>query len=264
MKPSKTSIAILGFGFLLAAACTTVGCSQNVDDSTSSTTSSSSQALSEATSSHALNAEPNATAADYHVSTKTFRLFGTQENAEGGGFATIADKANWSTKNIAVGDWLARNIQVAAIHSDSIDLLTSHGTITVERGKDFQEHALYHRFDTAAVYEGKSVWRVDGKVMTDLHHAYGAGATGEERSGIAPASTNLGEQRSVVLTSVDRRGVLAHLGFAEHSVLLAMNGVALHRGDLEQVATALTKSGTSVTLTVADHGAQHTIAIEVD
>ena len=261
----KTSLHALSFSAALVlataslAATSLVGCTQSTEDTASSTGSD----LSAALSSQVLHAEPNAVAADYHLTTQTFRLFGTTPNAEGGGFATFADKSTWATKNVAVGDWLSRNYQVASVTKSGVTLRAASGTSSLKSGKEVTVNALYHRFDTAARYQGKNVWSVDGKSFADIHTRYGAGATGDERSGTGPTA-DIGEMTTVVLTSVDPDGVLAHAGLHEGSVLIALNGKQLHKGDLDAIATALSKRGTTVSLLVSQLGAQHTITYEID
>ncbi len=260
MKTSRNAFVVSALLALAACASTSlVGCSGSAEDSASS----SGSALSSALSAQVLHAVPNAVASDYHFTTQTFRLFGTTPNADGGGFATFADKSNWSTRHVAVGDWLSRNYQVASITKSGVTLRSATGTTSLKSGKETTINALYHRFDTASSYQGKNVWTVDGKTFADIHTQFGAGATADERTGTGPTAA-IGTMTTVVLTSVDTDGVLAHAGLQEGSVLVALNGTQLHKGDLDTVATALTKSGTTVSLTVSEHGAQHTVTYNVD
>ncbi len=172
---------------------------------------------------------PNAVAADYHLTTQTFRLFGTTPNADGGGFATFADTSNWSTRHVAVGEWLSRNYQVASITKSGVTLRSASGTTSLKTGKETTINALYHRFDTASSYQGKNVWTVDGKTYADIHKAYGAGATADERTGTGPTAA-IGQLTTVVLTAVDADGVLAHAGLREGSVLVALERNAAAQG----------------------------------
>jgi S1-C subfamily serine protease len=260
LRHAFTVTSALAFVALAACASTSlVGCSQSTED----TASSSGAALSSAISSQVLDAVPNAAASDYHFATQTFRLFGTTPNADGGGFATFADKSTWATRHVAVGDYLSRNYQVASITKSGVTLRSASGTTSLKTGKETTINALYHRFDTASSYQGKNVWTVDGKTFADIHAAYGAGATADERTGTGPTAA-IGTLTTVVLSNVDANGVLAHAGLQEGSVLVALNGTQLHKGDLDTVATALTKSGTKVSLTVSEHGAQHTVTYNVD
>jgi hypothetical protein len=236
-----------------------VGCSQNVEDSATSGGS----ALSAALSSSVLHAEPGAVPSDYHLAALTLRLFGTQPRADGGGYATFADKSTWQTRNVAVGDWLARNYQLAAVTKEGVTLRGAAGDVALSAGKDLAMNALFHRFDTAATYQGKNVWQIDGKTFADIHAAYGAGATGQDRSGVGPTAA-IGTVSTVVLSSVDPNGVLARAGLHDGSVLVALNGAALHAADLDQLATALTRSGTTVSLTISEHGAVHPVTYTVD
>jgi hypothetical protein len=251
----KTSRQALFVALALALA----GCSQAAEDSSAS----SGADLSAALSSQVLHAVPGAVASDYHMATQTFRLFGTTPNADGGGFATLADKSTWSTKNVAVGDWLSRNYQVASVSKGSITLRGASGTTTLKSGKELTINALYHRFDTASSYQGKNAWTVDGKTMADIQAKYGAGATADERSGTGPTAA-IGSITTVVLSNVDPDGALAHAGLHDGSVLVALDGTQLHKGDLDTVATAFTKSGSTVSLTISEHGAQHTVSYEID
>jgi hypothetical protein len=250
----KTALALLA----VLSLTTFAGCSQSAED----TASSSGSALSAALSSQVLHAVPNASPSDYHLTTQTFRLFGTTPNADGGGFATFADKSTWATKNVAVGDWLSRNYQVASVGKGVVTLRGASGTSTLKAGKELTIDALYHRFDTAAVYQGKNVWQIDGKTFADIHAAYGAGAVGQDRSGVGPTAA-IGTVSTVVLTSIDPNGVLAHAGLRPSSVLMALNGTTLHAADLDTVATALTKSGTTVSLTISEHGAVHAVTYNI-
>ena len=260
MKTTRTSLVFVATLAAAAISLTSLtGCSQAAED----TASSSGSELSAALSSQALHAVPGAVAADYHLTTQTFRLFGTTPNADGGGFATFADKSTWATKNVAVGDWLARNYQVASIAKGSITLRSASGTTTLKAGKELTIRGLYHRFDTASSYQGKNAWTVDGKTMSDIEARYGAGATADERSGMGPTAA-IGSLTTVVLTSVDPDGALAHAGLHEGSVLIALDGTQLHGGDLDTVAKAFTKSGTTVSLTISEHGAQHAVSYEID
>jgi hypothetical protein len=256
----KTALraALVAGSVSLSLGLALVGCSQNLDDSTSSTGS----ALSAALSSSVLHAEPGSVPSDYHLAALSLRLFGTQPNADGGGYATIADKSTWQTKNVAVGDWLTRNYQLAAVTKDGVTLRGAAGNVTLASGKDMSISALYHRFDTAAVYQGKNVWQIDGKTFADIHAAYGAGAVGQDRSGVGPTAA-IGTVSTVVLTSIDPNGVLAHAGLRPSSVLMALNGTTLHAADLDTVATALTKSGTTVSLTISEHGAVHAVTYNI-
>ena len=260
MKSSlRVALAATSLSLGLVFGSALVGCSQNVDDGASS----SGSALSAALSSSVLHAEPNSVPSDYHLTALTLRLFGTQPNADGGGYATFADKSTWLTKNVAVGEWLTRNYQLAAITKDGVTLRGASGTVTIASGKEMAMSALYHRFDTAAVYQGKDVWKVDGKTFADIHKAYGAGATGSDRSGVGPTAA-IGTVSTVVLTAVDPDGVLARAGLHVSSVLVALDGKLLHAADLDTLATALTRSGTTVNLTISEHGAVHTITYNVD
>lgn len=236
-----------------------VGCSQDVEDSASSGGS----ALSAALSASVLHAEPDSVPSDYHLAALTLRLFGTQPRADGGGFATFADKSTWQTKNVAVGDWLTRNYQLAAVTKDGVTLRAASGEVALSSGKDLAINALFHRFDTAATYQGENVWQIDGKTFADIHAAHGAGATGQDRSGVGPTAA-IGTVSTVVLSSVDPSGVLARAGLHDSSVLVALNGAALHAADLDDLATALTKSGTTVSLTISEHGAVHPVTYTVN
>jgi hypothetical protein len=246
---------------VVAGALALAGCSQNVEDSASS--SGSASALSAALSSTVLHAEPNAVPSDYHLAALTLRLFGTQPKADGGGFATFADKSTWQTKNVAVGEWITRNYQLAAVSKDGVTLRGASGDVSLASGKELPMNALFHRFDTAATYQGKNVWQIDGKTFADIRAAYGAGATGQDRSGVGPTAA-IGTVSTVVLSAVDPDGVLARAGLHDSSVLVALNGTALHASDLDDLAIALTKSGTTVSLTVSEHGAVHPVTYHVD
>ncbi len=236
-----------------------VGCSQATDD----TATNAGSALSAALLPQVLNPVPGATAGDYYQAKQTLRLFGTQPSADGGGYATFADTSTWVTRNVAAGDWLTRNYQVAAITKDGVTLRQLGEPTSFAVGKVLTLNAIFHRFDTAGVYQGQNVWKISGTNFADIQTTYGTGAVGQDRSGVGPTAA-IGTVSTVVLTSVDPNGVLAHAGLHTSSVLLALNGTPLLAADLDKLATALTRSGTTVSLTISEHGAVHTVTYNID
>ncbi len=257
MKTLLSALAVAAASACLSLGA--IGCSQSTDD----TATNGGSALSASLLPQVLDPVPGATAGDYYQTKQTLRLFGTQPAADGGGYATFADKSTWVTRNIAVGDWISRNYQLASITKDGVTLRQLGEPTSFAVGKDLTINAIFHRFDTAAVYQGQNVWKVSGTNFADIQTTYGTGATGQDRSGVGPTAA-IGTVSTVVLTSVDPNGVLAHAGLHTSSVLMALNGTQLHAADLDKLATALTKSGTTVSLTISEHGAVHTVTYNID
>lgn len=197
--------------------------------------------------------EANAKASDYRAQTQTFRVLGTQAEGEER-FVTLADTTSWETRNVAVGDLIARNLKVVAVDDAGATIDTAFGRVTVQIGQDLPLRQIRHRFDLAASYQGRLTWQVDSANLKALRAKHGIGATAAEQD-VFP-------DPSIQLVTVDPKGVFAKLGLKEGDLLFTANGQKVAPDGLEALADQLQTAGT-VTLTVYREGAVETLTYNV-
>lgn len=176
-----------------------------------------------------------ATAADYRARERTLRVFGVQGSPA---FATVTDTRTWQTWNLRDGETLGRGLR-AKLTGATLELADADGNaISLARGAaDVDARTIAHRLDEAAVYEGRSRWRVDAASMKEIDVAKGAGAEAVQRLDLFPVP-------AVELVAVDPAGTLGHLGFRAGDFLFEMNGEPLDWQHLDVLVAAASEPGT--------------------
>lgn len=194
-----------------------------------------------------------ATAADYRARERTLRVFGVQGSPA---FATVTDTRTWQTWNLHDGDTLGRGLR-ARLAGASLQLADADGNaISLARGAaDVDARTITHRLDEAAVYEGRSQWRVDAVSIKELHVAHGVGAEAVLRLDLFPVP-------AVELVAVDPAGTLGHLGFRAGDFLFEMNGEPLDWQRLDRLVAAASEPG-AFTVAMYRAGAPGTQAFTV-
>lgn len=196
-------------------------------------------------------------AAAYEARTARYRLFGVQLSpVRTESFATLADTETWETRNLHVGELLGRNLRVTAITSAGLQLTGPEGSQLLPVGRDVPLRVIRHRFDTAAVHEGRLRWKVKGSVVSQLRGKYGLGAQAETMT-VFP-------QPAIQLTDVQENGVFARLGLHEGDVLFHMNGAPLSPDQLGTLADRLSTPGGTVQLQVYRQASFQTLTFTVD
>lgn len=187
--------------------------------------------------------EPGAAAADYAASTSRYRLFGVQlSQVPSESSATLADISTWATRNLRVGELLGRNLQVAAITLEGLELKGVEGSQLLRPGQDVRLRVIQHRFDRTAVHRGRHQWRVDAGAVTQIRGRYGLGAQVDQ--------VNVFSEPALRLNQLQERGLLARLGLHEGDLLFSMDGRPLAPSDLEALADRVAEPGHTVRLRV--------------
>jgi hypothetical protein len=201
--------------------------------------------------------EPGAAAAEYEARTTRYRLFGVQlSQVPAESFATLADTSTWETRNLHVGELLGRNLRVTAITPAGLQLTGTGGARVLAVGQEVPLRVIRHRFDTAAVHEGRLRWRVKAGVVAQLRGRYGLGAEAEP--------VKVFPEPAIRLTHLQEGGVLARLGFREGDLLFSMNGEPLTPGNLGALADRLAEPGGTVHLRVFREAAFQALTFTVD
>lgn len=190
-----------------------------------------------------LEPEPGAVAAAYEARTARYRLFGVQLSpVRTESFATLADTSTWETRNLHVGELLGRNLRVTAITAEGLQLTGSEGSQLLPVGREVSLRVIRHRFDTAAVHEGRLRWKVNSSVVSQLRGKYGLGAQAE--------TVTVFPEPAIRLTHVQENGVFARLGLREGDLLFRMDGKPLTPDLLGALADQLSAPGATVHLRV--------------
>lgn len=201
--------------------------------------------------------EAGAAAADYRARAVTLRLYGTQ-GAGDAASATLADTANWATRTYRVGETVGRNLTLAAVREDAIELTdTATGTRrTVRAGEELRVRVIEHAFDFAATPHGEHQWGVQAATLARLISRYGVGATGSEVS--------LHGARMIRLSAVQPQSALARLGFRAGDLLVDVNGEPARADSPAALCQALSQASSQMVLvTVVRGGARFEIAYAV-
>ena len=197
--------------------------------------------VSEAELSSLLAPEPRAAAAEYEAVPVRYRLFGVQlSEVPGESFATLADTATWETRNLRVGELLGRNLRVRAIRPEGLELEGSGAGRVLPVGKEATVRLIRHRFDTAAVHQGRHQWKVDSEALARIRDRYGLGARAEPVSQLS--------EPALRLSHVQPGGVLPRLGLREGDLLFTLDGQPLGPGALGTLADRLAEPGRTVRL----------------
>lgn len=202
--------------------------------------------------------EAGATAADYRARAVTLRLYGTQ-GAGDAASATLADTANWATRTYRVGETVGRNLTLAAVREDAIELTdTATGTRrTVRAGEELRVRVIEHAFDFAATPHGEHQWGVQAATLARLVSRYGVGATGSEVS--------LHGARMIRLSAVQPQSALARLGFRAGDLLVDVNGEPARADSPAALCQALSQASSQMVLvTVVRGGARFEIAYAIE
>lgn len=213
--------------------------------------------VSESELSGLLAPEPGAAAAEYAARTARYRLFGVQLSpVRSESFATLADTSTWETRNLHLGELLGRNLRVTAITSEGLQLTGPEDSQLLPVGRELSLRVIRHRFDTAAVHEGRLRWKVKGSMVSQLRRQYGLGAQAE--------TVTVFPQPAIRLTHVQESGVFARLGLHEGDLLFYMNGEPLSPAQLDALADQLSTPGGTVKLQVYREASFQTLTFTVD
>jgi hypothetical protein len=197
--------------------------------------------VSEAELSSLLAPEPEAAAAEYEAVAVRYRLFGVQLSpVPGESFATLADTSTWETRNVRVGELLGRNLRVRAILPAGLELEGAGAGRVLPVGKEATLRLIRHRFDTAAVHQGRHQWTVDSGALARIRGRYGLGARAEP--------VNLFREPAVRLSHVEPGGVFSRLGLREGDLLFTVDGQPLGLNELGTLADRLAEPGRTVRL----------------
>lgn len=201
--------------------------------------------------------EPGAAAAEYDARTARYRLLGVQlSQVPAESFATLAETSTWETRNLHVGELLGRNLRVTAITPEGLQLTGTDGTRVLPVGQDVPLRVIRHRFDTAAVYEGRLRWRVKRDVVARVRGRYGVGARAEP--------VKVFPEPAIRLIQLQKDGVLARLGFREGDLLFSMNGEPLTPDNLGALAERLAQPEGTVRLKVFRDAAFQALTFTAD
>ncbi|ABC81624.1 hypothetical protein [Anaeromyxobacter dehalogenans] len=196
--------------------------------------------------------EPASSAADYRARTVTLHVLGVQQPGTPDAFATVADVATWETRDVRVGDAIGRNLLVRAIGPDGVVAADGAREVRLGVGRDVAVRVVEHVFDAAATPRGAHDYDVDPAALSRLRGLHGTGAAGE---------VVVIDQPAVKLTSVDPRGVLAHLGLREGDLLWRFDGQPVGPADLDRIATAVATPGSGVhAVDLTRNGAAFTVS----
>jgi hypothetical protein len=197
--------------------------------------------VSEAELSSLLEPEPRADAAEYEAVPVRYRLFGVRiSEVPSESFATLADTANWDTRNLRVGEPLGRSLRVRAIRPEGLELEGAGAEWVLPVGREATLRIIRHRFDTAAVHQGRHQWKVDSEALARIRGRYGLGARAEP--------VNLFSEPAVRLSHVQPGGVFWRLGLREGDLLFTLDGQPLGPGELGTLADRLAEPGSTVRL----------------
>jgi hypothetical protein len=199
--------------------------------------------VSEAELTSLLAPEPGTEVEEYQATYVRYRLFGVQlSQVPSESFATLADTATWETRNVRVSELLGRNLRVRAIRPDGLELEGAAGVRLLPVGKDVQVRLIRHRFDAAAVHQGRHWWSVDGQALARLRERYGLGAQAEQM--------HVFSEPALKLSHVQPGGVLSRLGLREGELLFTLDGRPLTPSGLGTLADRLSQPGRTVRLRV--------------
>lgn len=187
--------------------------------------------------------EPGAAADDYEASVARYRLFGVQLSpVPGESFATLADTSSWAARNVHVGELLGRNLRVAAISEKGLELTGSGVLRVLAPGQEVRLRVIHHRFDKAAVDQGRHQWKVNGSAMAQILGRHGLGGQAEQ--------VQVFSRPALRLSHLQEGGVLARLGLREGDLLFSMDGKPLAPGELGILAERMSVPGSTVRLRV--------------
>ncbi len=196
---------------------------------------------SEAELSSLLAPEPWAAAAEYEAVPVRYRLFGVQlSEMPGESFATLADTATWETRNLRVGELLGRNLRVRAIRPEGLELEGAGAGQVLPVGTEATLRLIRHRFDTAAVHQGRHQWKVDSDALARIRDRYGLGARAEP--------VNVFSEPALRLSQIQPGGVLSRLGLREGDLLFTLDGQGLSASALDTLVDRLAEPGRTVRL----------------
>lgn len=247
------SMSVLLWGMVVV---TLAGCSNEAQPPEGTTREAPRTEVSEEELADLLAPELGDVAAAYEARTARYRLFGVQLSpVRTESFATLADTETWETRNLHVGELLGRNLRVTAITSAGLQLTGPEGSQLLPVGRDVSLRVIRHRFDMAAVHEGRHRWKVKGSVVSQLRGKYGLGAQAE--------TLTVFPQPAIQLTDVQENGVFARLGLHEGDVLFRMNGAPLSPDQLGALADRLSTPGGTVQLQVYREASFQTLTYEV-
>lgn len=188
--------------------------------------------------------EPDASADQYRARTATLRLYGIQSGDEVP-YATVADTTTWATRDLRVGDRLARNLRVVDIGDETITLRGAGGTQRLRIGEDVSVRLVHHIVDEAAVYRGKHRFDADLDAMRLVRDRYGVGAEATYASML--------EQDGVALSNVDPEGLVSKLGLKDGDLVARINGEQVTEANFSRIAETLTTPGTQSIAIVQAH-----------
>lgn len=176
-----------------------------------------------------------ASAADYRAKERTLRVFGVQGDPP---FATVTDTRTWQTWNLHDGETLGRGLR-ARIEGATLVLANAESEVgRLSRGAgDVDARTIAHRLDEAAIYEGRSRWRVDAASIKEIEAAKGAGVEAVSRLDLFPVP-------AVELVTVAPDGALASLGLRAGDFLFELNGEPLDWQNLDALVDAASEPGT--------------------
>lgn len=213
--------------------------------------------VSEAELSTLLAPEPGAAAAEYEASTLRYRLFGVQPSqVPGESFATLAETSTWETRNLRVGELLGRNLQVTAIVPEGVELRGPEGVGMLEVGRDARLRIVRHRFDRAAVHQGRHLWKVDGGAVAKIRDRYGLGAQAEQ--------VDVFRGPAIRLSQIQADGVLARLGFHDGDLILGLDGRPLRPHELGAIADRMVERGSQVRIRAYRENGLQELTFSVD
>jgi hypothetical protein len=141
-----------------------------------------------------------------------------------------------------VGELLGRNLQVAAITSEGLELKGAEGSQLLRPGQDVRLRVIQHRFDKAAVHRGRHHWKVDAGAVAQIRGRYGLGAQAQPM--------NVFSEPALRLSQLQEGGLLARLGLHEGDLLFSMDGRSLGPSELEVLADRVAEPGRTVRLRV--------------
>lgn len=185
--------------------------------------------------------EPGARAGEYRARQAVLRLFGVQGVGTAEAFATVADTRTWATSDHRVGDVLGRNLRIARIDGNGIELAGGAAPIRLEIGQDVTVRLVEHDYDRAVSYQGAHRYQVRAAVLRRIAAGRGAGATGEE--------IDIGGERAVRLGAVAPGSALSRLGLREGDRIHGVDGRPARVADVGLVVERLA-AGEPVVLVV--------------
>ena len=160
---------------------------------------------------------PQSRPADYFVSRETLKVMAVENGDDASGrFAVVSNTANWSTKNLHVGDTFSRGFTVRTIDESGVVFADAKGSETrAAVGRETTLPRIDHRYDRAVRYEGRGKFALAANLAREALEQRGSGATFTAVDGLAEPGVRL---------TVSDATLASALGLRTNDIILTVDG----------------------------------------